>query len=671
MSTGIFSTRKRVWLASFAFLALLLLSGALTTSVASFSGGSSSNSSQLSGASNTSQSNTGKLNWMGTTSLGAPTSKTSVTKGSSPPNLGQEYSKPTLTPGNTPLLQNSANGPLVNSVARVDGSGGAASAKGLNAFDSGQSNFIPGFGPLDVEPPDQGLCVGNGYVLEAVNLAVQVYTTSFTNVSGVAPLAKLVGFPIDQQFGVNSSAGGGYLLSDPRCLYDTGTGHWFISFLYLGGLGVFSNNGTFPLGNNTYGFEFVLASTTTSPLGGYNIYGINVTSDSLATNCPCFGDQPLLGADANALILSTNEFSIFASTNFFNGAQVYLLDKLGMAAGAKSPNFVHINIGLTVNPPDGGGIGCAASGGLYCFYSVNPADSPTTSSYDSSNSGTAWALSSLDFTGAGDNRLAVWSFSGTSSISSASPSIKLGLTLLTNLEFYFNPGFLVPQKPGPIPTGTIIYSNTGKGGFGCVGACKVGELASNGDGMWDTVVYSQGALWGAINSIVNQGSSTNPQHMGVAFWVVNAAGETVSLATQGYIAAVNAELLFPSIGVGPTGNALVTFTLTGSSYYPSTAYAWISKTSSGPLGGKIYVSAQGQSPQDGFTEYQSIQSIFYRPRWGDYTWAVWSGGKVYFSAEYIQSPSCTGQAFLSSGGTCGGTRDPFANWGTSLNSIAV
>ena len=618
-TSNLFSIQRRVSLVSLAVLAVLLASGALAASGATaYSSTHASSTSNLQSTfgtksiSNPGDGVKGNLKLMGTTGalslLGSPTTTVSKTIGL-PPSFGRDYSKPTT-------VQSTSEVPSVSS-ASLGGNGGAFSAKGLNAYNSGQSNFISGFGPLDVEPPDQGLCVGNGYAIDAVNLAIQVYDqATFAPVSGVTPLANLIGFPIIQQFGV-STVGGGYILSDPRCLYDSSTGHWFISFLYLGGAGVFSNSGPFPLGPTTYGEEFVLASTGTSPLGTYNIYSIDVTTDSLATNCPCFGDQPLLGADANTLLLSTNEFSVFASTNYFNGAQMYLLDKNAMAAGASSPNYVHFNIGLTVNPPDGGGLGCAASSGLYCFYSVDPADSPTTGSYDSSNSGTAWALSSLDFTGAGDTRIAVWSFSDTSSISKSTPSITLGETLFTGLEFYVNFGLLVPQGQGPIPDGSLLFSDTGPGGGGCVGSCHVGKLASNGDGMWDAVTYAQGALWGAVNTIVHQGHSLSPQHMGVAFWVIDAAGSSVSLATQGYISLNGAQLLFPSIAAGPSGNALVAFSVTSSSMYPSSGYAWISKTSSGPLGGEVYVSAKGQSPQDGFTEYQNIQNAFYRPRFGD------------------------------------------------------
>ncbi len=61
-----------------------------------------------------------------------------------------------------------------------------------------------------------------------------------------------------------------------------------------------------------------------------------------------------------------------------------------------------------------------------------------------------------------------------------------------------------------------------------------------------------------------------------------------------------------------------------------------------------------------------------RARWGDYSWATflpWSGGRIYFATNYIQSQNCTGSAFTLTLGTCGGTRDGFANWGTSVNFV--
>ena len=60
------------------------------------------------------------------------------------------------------------------------------------------------------------------------------------------------------------------------------------------------------------------------------------------------------------------------------------------------------------------------------------------------------------------------------------------------------------------------------------------------------------------------------------------------------------------------------------------------------------------------------------PRWGDYgnaIFAPFTGGRIYFASQYIQYPNCTGSDFTLTLATCGGTRDAFANWGTSVNYV--
>ena len=131
---------------------------------------------------------------------------------------------------------------------------------------------------------------------------------------------------------------------------------------------------------------------------------------------------------------------------------------------------------------------------------------------------------------------------------------------------------------------------------------------------------------------------------------------------------------------GGNGGAIMDFTLSGNGgptgadhggFYPSTAFGRVSSTSGGLLGSVINIADLGQSPQDGFTEYQGYPGVT-RPRWGDYSNAIFlpfSGGKIYFATNYIQYPNCLPPAFTLTLGTCGGTRDGFANWGTSVNSV--
>jgi hypothetical protein len=156
-----------------------------------------------------------------------------------------------------------------------------------------------------------------------------------------------------------------------------------------------------------------------------------------------------------------------------------------------------------------------------------------------------------------------------------------------------------------------------------------------------------------------------------------------ALTNQGYVAAEHEDLEMPAMaaeGTGGSGKAIMLFTVNGNGgptgadhggFYPSTAFGRLTSTSNGLLTSTINIADAGKSPQDGFSEYQGYPGPT-RPRWGDYSWGIFlpgSGGRIYFANEYIQYPNCTGAAFTLTIGTCGGTRDGSANWGTSVNYV--
>src|ERR1700730_16306453 len=72
---------------------------------------------------------------------------------------------------------------------------------------------------FSLEPPDHGLCVGNGFVVEAVNNAIRVRSANSNQpVSGVTALNRFFGFASE----INRSAAPGQpvfgpFLSDPQC----------------------------------------------------------------------------------------------------------------------------------------------------------------------------------------------------------------------------------------------------------------------------------------------------------------------------------------------------------------------------------------------------------------------------------------------------------------------
>ena len=150
---------------------------------------------------------------------------------------------------------------------------------------------------------------------------------------------------------------------------------------------------------------------------------IDVTNDG--TNgtpthpgCPCVGDQPLIGADANGFYITTNEFPFF--TSGFNGAQIYALQKSALIAGT-TPNIQRIE-GAPISPNYGEGIP----------YSLQPAISPSAADFATGSGGTENLLGALEFGKRPftlDNRIAVWALTNTSSLNST-PAITVSTKVI-------------------------------------------------------------------------------------------------------------------------------------------------------------------------------------------------------------------------------------------------
>ena len=79
-------------------------------------------------------------------------------------------------------------------------------------------------GGSDLEPPDQGLCAGGGYVMEFINNALAIYNKNGYQL--VAPIGSADAFlqPTTSFF------------SDPRCYYDAPTKRWFYQEFTVGGI---------------------------------------------------------------------------------------------------------------------------------------------------------------------------------------------------------------------------------------------------------------------------------------------------------------------------------------------------------------------------------------------------------------------------------------------------
>ena len=582
--------------------------------------------------------------------------------------------------------------------------------KGLNAVDS-STNTTNIF--KDVEPADQGLCAGNGYVVEANNIGeILIFNTALQRKSSVISLDTVMGLTS------KGWSGGG----DPSCLYDySNGGHWF--FTEIVSASPESSGGAFAgcfagVANSCY--EGIAVSVGSDPSGPYNVYFLNANYNPSEPGAPyLLNDFAKIATTQDAFLIFYDEFPLlFPSVpgfggGFFNGAQELAFNKNALEQGLpvmnkngkpnKSFTVAIENMGL-LPTPDGTCVSDNTYGlpGLACWAAVIPAQPPDPGQYDNSHGGSGFMLGTLDFVGFygpplisnGDDRIAVWDWTGLENLNSPNCSrcarIKFGGQLFSGVLTYYGEGFLAAQKSGPIPLG----AECGAAGLSVDTSCPEGGIATNGDFMTQ-VSQAQGQIWGATTTAINQTySSGNPEvHQGAVYWVIGTDSfdryGVFSLTKQEYVSPRHEDLEFPAMaavgsdggygndGDSGYGRAIMTFTLSGNGgptgadnggFYPSTAYGRLTSTSNGLLGSVINVADLGQSPEDGFTEYQGYPGPT-RPRWGDYSWAIWSDGAIYFATNYIQYPNCVAPEFTLTLATCGGTRDGNANWGTSVNSV--
>jgi hypothetical protein len=452
---------------------------------------------------------------------------------------------------------------------------------GVGSRDSGVSNFGAEF-----EPPDQGLCVGNGFVVEPVNSAYSIYRTNGHRVAG--------------PFNVNVLFNEGLteFTSDPRCYYEPSTHTWYAVILFIStvdGLGVdFTDHARTDIAVNTSG----------DPTTPWTVYHLDATDDG--TNgtpnhqgCPCFGDQPRLGIDQQNLYISTDEFSILGPQ--FNGTQIYAISKADLLNHASNLHFAQF---------DKLSIGGDIAFGVQPAITNGPADAE-------------FMMGSLDPTFTTDNRLGMWA--------------------LTDRE-------KVSQGGMPRLSSVVIGSET----YGVPPAASqlgVSTFLDTGDDRMQQVQFINGALWGALDTIVTPEGDSSP-HAGVAWFEVTPqlgknkiSGAVVT--AQGYVAVRLNDLLYPAIQANGQGSATIVMTLTGETTVPSAAYTMLQDDQR--HFGDIHVAAPGTGTYDPNAR-----------RWGDYSWAALDPDlrSFWLATEYI--PPKASQ-----------TADGRRNWGTRVFQVSA
>jgi hypothetical protein len=597
-----------------------------------------------------------------------------------------------------------SNGVSVNSGAKAKSNPGFKTGfEGLNHY---QQRYARGGNQFSVEPPDQALCVGNGFVLEAVNDVLNVFNSSgqsvlpdntATNIVGTYPRNVNHAVDLNSFYGyapaINRTTGvRGPFVTDPTCIYDAGAQRFFLVVLTLE---------TTPGGAFTTVNHLDLAvSATSDPTGSWNIYRIDVTADGSPGNtggaCPCLGDYPHIGSDANGVYVTTNAYPWGPGS--FDGAQIYAFSKAQLAAGAASVTMVHLDTTGMVNATSP--VTQTEPG-----FTVWPAQSPGTVSYDLNAGGTEYFLSSnagdeaagTAFTGASTD-LVSWALTNTWSLNTATPALNLSNKVLTVGQYGIPPKQVQPGSGNPpdtdVPQGYCINDTTTVtiAGTGCWRLLFGAEPAHNevvsrpdsNDTRMQQVMYANGKLWGALDTALTV-DGTN--RAGIEWFVVKPDVSSGSLAAkvalQGYLGTAGYDLTYPAIGVTASGRGVMAFTATGDSQSPSAAFA--------PIDGNVGVGAwanvnggTGAAPDDGFTSYKSQVGNPPRTRWGDYGAASVDGNSVWIASEYIAA-ACNytdwGGPFFTGGsgdnllGTCAatvggvGTRSALANWSTRISQL--
>jgi hypothetical protein len=636
----------------------------------------------------------------------APSGDGDLTLAEFPGQVDDEDGGPGPYPGvitNRSLSGGTGKGASVNSGKKAKSNPQFATGfEGLNLF---QQRYARGGNQFTVEPPDQALCAGGGYVVEAVNDVINVYNTLGQSLLPDNTSTNIVsGFPTDVNHAVDLNSFLGYApainrstgvraqsVTDPSCLYDAATQRFFFVALTLESLPTGALTGVNHLD--------IAVSQSADPTGAWNIYRIDVTNDGTNSGGvnpgPYLGDYPHIGADANGFYITTNAYPWCC--NGFAGAQIYAFSKAQLAAGATSVTMVHFDTSGMVNAP-------SDAGSTQPGFTVWPAQSPGAGSFNLNAGGTEYFLSSNaadeathPVAGTGGNytssQLVVWTLTNTASLSGSAPALNLSSRILTVNQYGIPPR---QKQPGSgtapavsAPQGYCINDTTTAtiAGVGCWRLLFGGQPAHNevisrpdsNDTRMQQVMYANGKLWGALDTALNPDGGA--QRAGIAWYIINPSSNKVQL--QGYLGAAGHDFTYPAIGVTASGRGVVAFTATGDALNPSSGFAPIDAiVGVGPW--NVVNGGPGAAPDDGFTSYKSQVGSPPRTRWGDYSAAAVDGNSIWIASEYI-AHACDyadwGSRFFGGGsgdnklGTCASTpgaagrRTALGNWSTRISQL--
>jgi hypothetical protein len=430
-------------------------------------------------------------------------------------------------------------------------------------------------GNVDLEPPDQGLCAGDGYVADFVNNAFTVYEPDGAEVLPVIPSYAIFKQP--------STA----FMSDPRCRYDSATQRWILTEFVVG-------TATAP------SLQFIAVSNTKDPTGTYTIWQFN-TTDKTTKGCPCFGDYDELGVDQNGIYITTDEFPDGAGA--YNGVIVYAVSKQ-LLETEPTTGIVPVVFGYRLTTD--------AFGQPYI---VSPASTPDGATFARN---TEYFVES-NGNAASDNHLIVYGMNDTSELAN-NQAPNMYSTRVTTQSYAF-PFADAKQKVGPFPLGQANQD-------------PEGQLQADFDAVMQTT-YVGGQVYAELTTELSGGNLGSewfilkPTFSGSAL--------TATVTHQGLVSASGQSLVYPAIGLDSAGSGYMTFALSGPSYFPSAAY--IAFGSSGPTGDIITSQRGAAPEDGFTCYAAFVGPSYGGCRWGDYSAATSVGSTIYMATEMIPPQS--------------------------------
>jgi hypothetical protein len=468
---------------------------------------------------------------------------------------------------------------------------------------------------FSTEPPDQGLAVGNGLILEAVNSALNVYDTN-----GIQLLVRPVA--LSEFFGlppaINRTTGVfGVFPGDPVALFDPETQRWFVA-----AWAQLNTTTGVPLRQSRL---YLAVSQTDDPTGDYLIYVLNTTqANNPDRGGPRIPDFPHFAVDHYGLYISINEFNITPEGTFdgFIDAAILAISKQALINGSGGPFPPVVRFALPF------------SSGFE--FTIFPAYTPPGGGPLLANNGTQFFVSS-HFVTTTEHTLAIWALTNTRSLNFPLPDLNLSAIVVDTQPYHF-PVVPAVQKTGFHPLGASLGEPV--------------ERLDPGDFRVISATYSSGRLWATLNSqMLDTGGvrrtvaayfAFNPQ---ISFPVF-----TATLVTQGIVSKSGANLLYSALVVNAQQQGGIVFTLVGPGDYPSAAFVPVHNTTVGP----IQIARAGNEPEDGFSGYPEFPPGNGVARWGDYSGAaVDSDGVIWMATEYTPDIA----------------RTSFANWCTYITRL--